>query len=146
MRISYDQATDSLYVHLADWASTDSDEFANGVTLDVDINGVVVGIDIQHASQRVGRNGEAVWCVYLENEDILQIRLSSKAVVREVSPDWQTNIGYAADGSIVELLLLDAQKAGLLQPVFPKRPFLSHPNPEILKNSLRINDLLSHGK
>ena len=118
VRISYDQGTDSLYVHLADRASTDSDEFANGVTLDFDINGVVVGIDMQHASQRVGRKGEAVWCVYLENEDILQIRLSSKTVVREVSPDWHTNIGYSADSSIVELLLLDAKKSGLLPLVF----------------------------
>jgi uncharacterized protein YuzE len=118
MRISYDQTSDSLYVHLADRASTDSDELANGVVLDCDTDGVVVGIDMQQASQRTSRNSEAIWCVHLENEDILQIRLSSKTIVREVSPDWHTNIGYAADNSIVELLLLDAKKSGLLPLVF----------------------------
>lgn len=67
MRISYDQTSDSLYVHLADRASTDSDELANGVVLDFDINGVLVGIDMQQASQRTGRSSEAIRCVHLEN-------------------------------------------------------------------------------
>jgi uncharacterized protein YuzE len=53
MNISYDQTTDSLYIHLADRASVDSDEVRNGVVLDFDANGALVGIDLQHASQRV---------------------------------------------------------------------------------------------
>lgn len=53
MKISYDQATDSLYIHLADRASVDSDEVQDGVVLDFDANGALVGIDLQHASQRV---------------------------------------------------------------------------------------------
>ena len=52
MRISYDKATDSLYIHLADRASVDSDEVKDGVVLDFDANGALVGIDVQHASQR----------------------------------------------------------------------------------------------
>jgi len=55
---------------------------------------------------------------YFENDDILQIRLThdgqDKPIVREVSPDWHTNISYAEDGAIVEIVLLDAKKAGLL--------------------------------
>lgn len=52
--------------------------------------------------------------LYFESDDILQIRVSDKAIVREVSQDWHTNINYAEDGSIVEIVLLDARKEGLL--------------------------------
>ena len=52
--------------------------------------------------------------IYFENDDILQIRVSDKQIVREVSQDWHTNISYADDGSIVEIVLLDAKKEGLL--------------------------------
>ncbi len=52
--------------------------------------------------------------LYFESDDILQIRLSDKAIVREVSQDWHTNISYAEDGTIVEIVLLDARKEGLL--------------------------------
>ena len=52
--------------------------------------------------------------IYFENDDILQIRVSDKPIVREVSQDWHTNISYAEDGSIVEIVLLDAKKEGLL--------------------------------
>ena len=52
MKISYDKLTDSLYIHLADRASVDSDEVKDGVVLDFDANGALVGIDVQHASER----------------------------------------------------------------------------------------------
>ena len=52
--------------------------------------------------------------IYFENDDILQIRVSEKQIVREVSQDWHTNISYAEDSSIVEIVLLDAKKEGLL--------------------------------
>ncbi|MGD0959996.1 MAG: DUF2283 domain-containing protein [Methylomonas sp.] len=43
MKLSYDKKTDP---------SVDSDEVAEGVVLDFDSNGVLVGIDIQNASQK----------------------------------------------------------------------------------------------
>ena len=52
--------------------------------------------------------------MYFENDDILKIRMSEKQIMREVSQDWHTNISYAEDGSIVEIVLLDAKKEGLL--------------------------------
>jgi hypothetical protein len=56
--------------------------------------------------------------IYFEDDDILQIRLlregQGKPIVREVSQGWYTNISYAADGTIVEIVLLDAKKQGLL--------------------------------
>ena len=48
MKISYDKATDSLYIHLVDRASVDSDEVKDGVVLDFDTNGALVGIEVQH--------------------------------------------------------------------------------------------------
>jgi hypothetical protein len=58
--------------------------------------------------------------IYFEKDDILQIRVSDKPVVREVSQDWHTNISYADDGSIVEIVLLDAKKEGLLPTEYRK--------------------------
>jgi len=52
MRINYDAATDSLYIHLAERPSVDSDEVVDGVVLDYDASGALVGIDVQHASQK----------------------------------------------------------------------------------------------
>ena len=60
MKISYDQATDSLYIHLSDRASVNSDEVQDGVVLDYDANGALVGIDLQHASQRMDINSLSV--------------------------------------------------------------------------------------
>ena len=51
--------------------------------------------------------------LYFESDDILQIRVSDKHIVGEVSQDWHTTISYAEDGTIVETVLLDARKEGL---------------------------------
>lgn len=50
-RLSYDPKTDSLYIHLIERPSVDSDEVARGVVLDFDDEGGIVGIDVQHASK-----------------------------------------------------------------------------------------------
>ena len=53
MRISYDPKTDSLYIHLTERPSIESDEVANGIVLDFAGDGALVGIDVQHASRQV---------------------------------------------------------------------------------------------
>ena len=58
--------------------------------------------------------------IYFENDDILQIRVSDKPIVREFSQDWHTNISYAEGGTIVEIVLLDAKKEGLVPTEFRK--------------------------
>ncbi len=50
MKLNYDLATDSLYIHLSDTISTDSNEVVEGVVLDFAADGSLVGIDVQHAS------------------------------------------------------------------------------------------------
>ena len=56
MKINDDKATDSLYIHLADRPSMDSDEVNDSVVLDFDANGTLVGIDLQHARKRMDIN------------------------------------------------------------------------------------------
>lgn len=52
MKVEYDVTTDSLYISLNEGVSIESEEVTDGVVLDFDDAGKVVGIDIQHASQR----------------------------------------------------------------------------------------------
>ncbi len=51
MKLHYDQETDSLYIDLNSRPSADSREIQDGVVLDLDAKGKLVGIDIQHASE-----------------------------------------------------------------------------------------------
>ena len=47
---------------------------------------------------------------YFDDDDTLVIRLSDKPIVREVSQDWHTHVSYAADGAVVETVVLEARK------------------------------------
>ena len=53
MKFHYYQETDSLYIDLSEKESTDSQEIAEGIILDFDKAGKLVGIDIQEASKNV---------------------------------------------------------------------------------------------
>jgi hypothetical protein len=52
--------------------------------------------------------------IYFPQDDILEMRFSDKPIEREISQDWNVNVSYAADGSIVELVILDAVKSGFM--------------------------------
>lgn len=51
MKLNYDQESDSLYIDLNSRPSADSREIQDGVVIDIDAMGKIVGIDIQHASE-----------------------------------------------------------------------------------------------
>lgn len=53
MRISYYADTDSLYIDLSSKTSVDSREVSDGVVLDYDADGNLVGIDIGQASVKL---------------------------------------------------------------------------------------------
>jgi uncharacterized protein YuzE len=53
MKLNYHPDTDSLYISLSPNASAESDEVAEGVVLDFDANGRLVGIDIDNASHKL---------------------------------------------------------------------------------------------
>ena len=50
MKNQYDKSTDSLYLHLRNKPSHESEEVLNDVIIDYDDLGAPVGIDIQNAS------------------------------------------------------------------------------------------------
>ena len=53
MKINYYPETDSLYIDLSHKPSVDSREVSDGVVLDYDEAGNLVGIDIDHASAKM---------------------------------------------------------------------------------------------
>jgi uncharacterized protein YuzE len=53
MKLNYYPETDSLYIDLSEKTSTESREISEGVVLDYDAEGNLVGIDIDNASKKV---------------------------------------------------------------------------------------------
>ena len=53
MKLNYHPETDSLYIDLSERPSVESREISEGVVLDYDADGNLVGIDIDHASQKL---------------------------------------------------------------------------------------------
>ena len=53
MKLNYYPDTDSLYIDLSEQPSTESREISEGVMLDYDAKGHLVGIDIDNASTKV---------------------------------------------------------------------------------------------
>ena len=53
MKVKYYKDTDSLYIDLSESTSTESREISEGIVLDYDASGKLVGIDIDNASSKV---------------------------------------------------------------------------------------------
>ncbi len=53
MKLNYHPETDSLYIDLSKRPSVESREISEGVVLDYDAKGNLVGIDIDNASSKV---------------------------------------------------------------------------------------------
>lgn len=53
MKLNYYPETDSLYIDLSEMPSVESREISEGVILDYDADGKLVGIDIDNASHKV---------------------------------------------------------------------------------------------
>lgn len=56
MKLQYFLETDSFYIHLSSKPSVESDEVAEGIVLDYDADGDLVGIDIDNASAKLELN------------------------------------------------------------------------------------------
>ncbi len=54
MRIEYSKDEDALYIHLRDVPVAESRDIAEGVTLDLDANGRIVGLEVLDASEALG--------------------------------------------------------------------------------------------
>ncbi|HYT86664.1 MAG TPA: DUF2283 domain-containing protein [Burkholderiales bacterium] len=53
MKLNYHPETDSLYIDLSERPSVESREISEGVVLDYDAKGNLVGVDIDNASSKV---------------------------------------------------------------------------------------------
>ena len=53
MSLNYYPDTDSLYIDLSEHPSVESREVSEGIVLDYDAEGLLVGIDIDNASRKV---------------------------------------------------------------------------------------------
>jgi len=53
MKLNYYSDTDSLYIDLSEKPSVESREISEGIVLDYDATGNLVGIDIDNASRKV---------------------------------------------------------------------------------------------
>ncbi|MBW7898341.1 hypothetical protein B188_19980 [Candidatus Brocadiaceae bacterium B188] len=53
MKLAYYPETDSLYIDLSEKVSVESTEISEGIVLDYDDEGKLVGIDIDNASSKV---------------------------------------------------------------------------------------------
>ncbi|OGP50967.1 MAG: hypothetical protein A2Y79_10405 [Deltaproteobacteria bacterium RBG_13_43_22] len=56
MKLNYYPETDSLYIDLSEKTSIESREISEGVVLDYDAEGNLVGIDIDNASTKIQLN------------------------------------------------------------------------------------------
>jgi uncharacterized protein YuzE len=53
MKLHYYPETDSLYIELRDEPGAETREIADGLNVDLNAEGVVVGLDIDHASKHL---------------------------------------------------------------------------------------------
>ena len=53
MKLNYYPETDSLYIDLSEKTSIESKEISEGVVIDYDTEGNLVGIDIDNASRKI---------------------------------------------------------------------------------------------
>lgn len=65
MRIEYDKEVDALYIRLRNVEPKDTMDIEEGVTVDLDAKGHIVGIEILDASERLGM--ESLLNVSIEN-------------------------------------------------------------------------------
>lgn len=45
---------------------------------------------------------------YYPGDDILVLRFNDREIVREVSQDWHINVAFDADGTVVQMVILEA--------------------------------------
>jgi uncharacterized protein YuzE len=53
MRLQYYSDTDSLYVQFGPGDAVEAQELAEGINLDIDESGTIIGLDIDHASRKL---------------------------------------------------------------------------------------------
>lgn len=70
MKINYYKDTDSLYISLSSKPGADTIEVSEGIVLDYDAEGNLVGIDIDNASKKVDLQEVILGKIPSENETL----------------------------------------------------------------------------
>ncbi len=70
MKLKYYPETDSLYIDLSEKPSVDSQEIAEGVVVDFDEEGNIVGIDIDNASKKIALKSLTIIKLPFEQKEI----------------------------------------------------------------------------
>jgi len=70
MTLNYYKDTDSLYIDLSAKASAESREISEGVVLDYDADGNIVGIDIDNASRKIDMSRVVLSQIPLDSQPI----------------------------------------------------------------------------
>jgi len=71
MRIEYDREVDALYIRLREVKPKDTKDVLEGVTIDLDSQGRIVGIEILDAAERLGL--ESLLNVSIENMPLQKV-------------------------------------------------------------------------
>ena len=71
MKINYYPDTDSLYIDLSHKTSVESREVSDGVVIDYDDAGNIVGLDIDHASSKLDMREIVLGHLPLESTHVL---------------------------------------------------------------------------
>jgi len=61
MNIKFNKEADAIYLRLSDAEIAESDEDKPGIVIDYDIDGNIVGIEVLHASHKIGKPGSLVY-------------------------------------------------------------------------------------
>ena len=61
MNIKFDKEADVIYLRFSDSEIAESDEDKPGIVIDYDKDGNIVGIEVLHASQKIGKPGSVVY-------------------------------------------------------------------------------------
>ena len=108
MKLNYHADTDSLYIELCDRPSVDSREISEGVVLDYDAEGRLVGVDVDNAGNEIEL--QKVLLSKLPGEvETEAARVLSLAV--DGSRSWQNVVGILFEASVGGAML-----AGRLSP------------------------------
>lgn len=75
MKIEYSKDADALYIHLREVPVAESRDVEEGVTLDFDANGHIVGLEVLDASERLGLTN--LVNVSIENLPVERVPLST---------------------------------------------------------------------
>jgi len=74
MKIEYDRAADALYISLREAHAADNIDIEEGVTVDLDKNGHIIGIEILDAGRK------------LSSKDLANITIAHLPVEEEITP------------------------------------------------------------